>query len=224
MRRVGNSPHNKMFSVLISEKDNLVFDESYTVIFWAKVNKFNDENDCLEVTNANSWQYARSGDSSASNVRVLKLSDCKPGEWQKYAYEFTNISSFLSFRTPSYSDICIDDVKIVLKGYETSDDMKGAKILTAITDGPGNNLFGPGETDEYDENDGTLDETDENENNSVKKVIKKIKKIRKKKKNDDTNFLLIVIIASACVAAGGGVGTIILVARKRKKGIKVQKN
>lgn len=126
LHRIGNSSQGKMFSVITNDTDALEYGKKYVVVFNVKIDGYKSKNDYIEIGNTNSWEYARS---ASSYDKLIKMSDCKLGRWQKYTYTFTNKNAFLSFKTPAESNIYFDDIKIILKGYESEEDIVGAVEL-----------------------------------------------------------------------------------------------
>lgn len=194
MHRIGKSGQPKMFSVFTDKSNALEFEKEYVLTFWMKVDSFESQSDCLVLAHTNSWAYVRSVDSSASYEKILKLADCKLGEWKRYSYTFTNINAFIAFETPANSDIYFDDIRVYLKGYENRDGNLADMDITELSVVKNTVVV------------------NNNKNNVTDTEVDKIDIETNKHKGI---IVIIIIAVAAILLVAGGVVAIVLVRRKK---------
>lgn len=107
LQRLGKTQFLENAQVL-TETNQIVAGEKYTVTFKVKMTKYLHTDGAIKIASNNSARFAWStmGDYHAT-VAIADLTD---GKWHTVKYTFMAVENYVSFQTPGYCEIFIDDI------------------------------------------------------------------------------------------------------------------
>ncbi len=137
LHRKGETPFFENIQIL-SEDLAIVEGERYTVTFKVKMPSYKQTDGAIKFASGRSPYYAWT--TNGDYYAAVAIADLVDGQWHEVTYTFNAVESYLSFQTPGYCELFIDDILIkrAEDGATLSTNVNYTEYIPALRDAEGN--------------------------------------------------------------------------------------